>query len=249
MKTRYLKIIAVALFCWITLGIQAQTASESIGKEVTLLQPDFSAKLSIGIKLGASWTTISQSNWGRIDETYTSLYGGDIGVTARYAFTDWFALRADLSTMTRSYRMDRNLNYLDPVYTNHINRFVMLPIMADFSFGGKQLQGHAYCGGYGSYWWWESRDGRTYWMTDYYVYFENFDEDRKFNSEDQRFIGGVVGGLGVSYSLYGLSKKDIVSLDVLYYYDLVSHHKGHANLSDPRYLNTLTVTIGWAFSF
>lgn len=249
MKTRYLRIIAVALFCWITMGIQAQTTSESIGKDQIPLQPDFSAKWSLGIKLGANWTSISQSNLGRIDETYAMMNGIDFGIQARYAFTDWFALRADLSYMTRSYRMDRNLNYLDPVYTNHINTFITLPIMADFSFGGKQLHGHAYCGGYGAYWCVASREGRTYWMTDYYVYFENFDEDRTFNSEDQRLIGGLVGGFGISYSLYGLSKKDIVSLDVLYYYDLVSHHKGHANLSDPRYLNTLTVTIGWAFSF
>lgn len=239
MKKLHLKIIAAVILCWMTAGAQAQTP----------LQPDFNAKWSIGIKIGPDWTSISQSNLGRTDETYTPLHGCDIGIQARYAFTDWFALRADLSYMTRSYRMDRNLHYLDPVYTNHCNVFITLPIMADFSFGGKQLQGHGYIGGYGAYWASAGREGRTYWMTDYYVYFENFDENRSFNSEDQRLIGGLVGGFGFSYSLSGLSKKDIVSLELLYYYDLASHHKGHANLSDPRYFNTLSVTIGWAFSF
>lgn len=249
MKKNYLKLIAVILLCWIAVGAQAQTVSENIGKDAKPLQPDFNAKWSIGIKMGPNWTSISQSNLGRIDETYSSLLGLDPGIQVRYALTDWLAVRADLSFMTRSYRMDRNLHYLDPVYTKYKNTFITLPIMADFSFGGKRLQGHAYCGGYGAYWAFAEREGKTYWMTDYYVYFDDFNEQRKFNSEDQRLIGGAVGGLGLSYSFTGLSKKDVISLDVLYYYDLVSHHKGYAHLSDPRYLNTLSITLGISCSF
>ena len=250
MIKNYLKIFAVVLLCWMTVGAQAQTASESIGKDATSLQPDFKAKWSIGLKGGLNWTNISQSNLGRIDETYSPQSAVDAGLQFRYAFTDWLAIRADLSLMFRSYRMDRNLHYLDPVYTKHDNQFITLPIMADFSFGGKRLQGHAYCGGYGAYWTCAKREGKTYWMTDYYVYFDDFYENREFNSEDQRLIGGAVGGFGVSYSFFGVvSKKDVISLDALYYYDLVSHHKGYAHLSDPRYLNTLSITLGCAFSF
>lgn len=145
MKKNYFKMIAVVLLCWMAAGAQAQTASESIGKDAIPLQPDLNAKWSIGIKMGPNWTSISQSNLGRIDETYSSLHGPDPGIQVRYAFTDWLAIRADLSFMTRFYRMDRNLHYLDPVYTKHKNAFITLPIMADFSFGGKRLQGHAYC--------------------------------------------------------------------------------------------------------
>jgi len=250
MKKNYLKIIAVVLLCWMAVGAQAQTASESIGKDAIPLQPDLNAKWSIGIKMGPNWTSISQSNLGRIDETYSPQHAVDEGLQFRYAFTDWLAIRADLSWMNRSYRMDRNLNYLDPVYTKYENTFITLPIMADFSFGGKRLQGHVYCGGYGAYWAFASKEGTTYWMTDYYVYFDNFNEQRKFNSEDQRLIGGAVGGLGLSYSFFGVvSKKDVISLDALYYYDLVSHHKGYAHLSDPRYLNTLSLTLGFSCSF
>ena len=196
---------------------------------------------SVGVKAGPSLTSISQSYSGRMDESYSALWGFDAGIQARYAFTDWFAVRADLSFMSRSYRMDRNLQYLDPVYTKYTNSFITLPVMADFSFGGKKLRGHAYCGGYGAYWISARREGKTFWMTDYYVYFEDFGERRQFNNEDQRLIAGAVGGFGLSYSCF--------SIDVLYYYDLVSHHKGYAHLSDPRYLNTLSITLGWAFSF
>ena len=70
----------------------------------------------------------------------------------------------------------------------------MLPMMADFSFGGRKLRGHAYAGGFGSYWMEAWMEGKTYWMTDYYVYFDDFSEKREFNREDQRFIAGAVGG-------------------------------------------------------
>jgi len=234
MKKNYLKIIAVVLLCWTAVEANAQMNS----------------KWTIGVKGGWNWTNIDRSNMGRIDETYSPLSGCDFGIQANYAFTDWFAIRADLSYMNRSYRMDRNLHYLDPVYTKYSNDYFMLPLMADFSFGGERLRGHAFCGGYGAYWVTANIEGKTYWMTDYYVYFDDFKGKREFNSEDQRFIAGAVGGLGLSYSFLGIvGKRDVISIDVLYYYDLVSHHKGYAHLSDPRYLNTLSLTLGLAFIF
>ena len=41
----------------------------------------------------------------------------------------------------------------------------------------------------------------------------------------------------------------VITLDALYYYDFVSHHKGYSHLSDPRYLSTLSITLGVAFCF
>ena len=63
-----------------------------------------SAQWSLGIKGGWDYTSITRSNAGRIDETYSPLSGYDAGIQARYGFTDWFALRADLSVMRRSHR-------------------------------------------------------------------------------------------------------------------------------------------------
>jgi hypothetical protein len=205
-----------------------------------------SAQWSVGVKGGWDYTTITRSNAGRIDESYSGFSGYDAGIQARYGFTDWFALRADLSFMRRSHRMDRNLNYLDSVFTNHHNYYLMLPIMADFSFGGEKLRGHAYAGGYMGYWLRERRVGKTYWMTDYYVYFNDFNEVREFTNEDARFCAGLIGGLGLSYKLddhWG------VNFDALYYYDLVSHYRSPKHLKDPRYLNTLSVTFGASYIF
>ena len=234
MKKNYLKIMTVALLCWTAVEVNAQ----------------MDTKWTIGVKGGLNWTNIDRSNLGRIDETYSPLGSFDFGIQAKYAFTNWFAIRADLDIMSRSFRMDRNLHYLDPVYTRYSNNYLMLPLMADFSFGGRALRGHALCGGYGGYWMNAWMQGKTYWMTDYYVYFNDFNEKRAFNGEDQRLIAGAVGGLGLSYAFVSLPESYLViSVDALYYYDLVSHHKGYAHLSDPRYLNTLSLTLGLAYSF
>jgi hypothetical protein len=226
MKKNYLKIIAVVLFCWTALEANAQWA--------------------VGAKFGPTWTTADRSYTGRIDETYSPSVGMDAGFLARYNFNDWLAVRADLSIMLRSHRMDRNLNYLDPVYTEYRNFYAMLPVMADFSFGGEKIRGHLLCGGFAGYWLQADQYGKTYWMTDYYVYFSDFDEKREFNREDQRFTAGVVGGIGLSFEA---TSHETFFLESLYYYDLVSYHKGYTHLNDPRYLNTLSVSIGCYYKF
>ena len=202
------------------------------------------SRWAVGLRAGISTTTISRYDAGRMDEAYSAMNGFTAGIQGRYAVNDWLAVRADLNFMQRSHRMDRNLNYLDPVYTVHINSYLMLPVLADFSFGGKSLRGHLLTGGYAGYWLFERRRGTTYWMTDYYVFFEDFDERREFTEEDMRFNAGVTFGAGLTYTV---GDKWDVGVDALYYYDLTSHHVGYPALVDPRYLNTLTVTLGVSY--
>lgn len=198
------------------------------------------AQWAVGVRTGWTGTSISRYDGGRMDENYSPLGGMEVGLQGRYKVSDWLAVRADLSLMQRSHRMDRNLNYLDPVYTEHINSYIMLPVTADFSFGGEQLRGHLLAGGYGGYWASERRCGQTYWMTDYYVYFEPFDEMREITDEDQRLNAGAAVGAAITYSA---NSKWEVGVETMYYYDLTSHHRGTPHLADPRYLNTLTLTM------
>ncbi len=198
------------------------------------------AQWTVGVRGGWTSTTISRYNGGRMDEAYSALGGIEAGVQGSYTFNSWLAVRANLSFMQRSHRMDRNLNYLDPVFTEHINSYLMLPVVADFSFGGERLRGHMLAGVYGGYWLHERHRGKTFWMTDYYVYFEDFDEPREFTSEDVRTNAGTCFGAGLSYSI---GDKWVVGLDAMYYYDLTSHHKGSPHLADPRYLNTLSLSL------
>ena len=215
------------LLLLIAVGAQAQTNSE------------VDSRWAIGLRGGWCSTTISRYDAGRMDEDYSALGGFEAGLQARYTVNPWLAIRANLSFMQRSHRMDRNLNYLDPVYTEHLNSYLMLPVVADFSFGGERLRGHLLAGGYAGYWLQEQRKGTTYWMTDYYVYFEPFDETRDFNDSDLRLTAGFTLGASLSFAL---TKSWEVELDALYYYDLTSHHHGYDNVADPRYLNTLSLT-------
>ena len=200
---------------------------------------EVSAQLSVGMRWGFNSTSITRSNAGRIDEAYSSQNGLELGLQGSYTLKQWLAVRYNLSFMQRSHRMDRNLNYLDPVYTIHRNSYLMLPVAADFSFGGQWLRGHLLAGGYGGYWLTERRLGTTYWMTDYYVYFDDFDEQREFTESDVRLCAGLSFGASLSFA-YDLHWE--ILLDAVYYYDITSHHRGYEHLADPRYLTTISLT-------
>lgn len=222
------RIIISIAFMLAVFGAQAQENTEP------------SSPWAIGLRGGWTSSTISRYDGGRMDEAYSALGGMEFGLQGRYTVNSWMALRANLSFMQRSHRMDRNLNYLDPVYTEHLNSYLMLPVLADFSFGGPQLRGHLLAGGCAGYWLSEYRQGTTYWMTDYYVYFEPFDETRDFTDEDNRLNAGLVLGIGLTYPI---GSRWEVGLDALYYYDLTSHHQSTPSLTDPRYLNTLSINL------
>lgn len=204
------------------------------------------AQWQIGIKGGINTNSISRPQAGRIDESHSNLSGYDLGVTGRYQFNSWLAVRSDLGTMRRSYRMDRNIHYLQPVYTEHRNTYLMLPVMADMSLGGNRLRGHVMLGGFAGGWLSARQKGTSFWMTDYNIFFTDFDEKMEFTADNIRFDAGLAGGLGLSYDI---TSRWGLQLDALYYYDLVSHQKGYPHLNDPRYWNTLSITLGALYKF
>ena len=200
------------------------------------------AQWAVGIKGGVNTTSVDRSNAGRIDEIYSSLRGFDLGVQAHYSFNDWLALRFDLDYMTRSHRMDRNLTLVNSLFMEYSNSYLMLPVLADFSFGGSKLRGHLLCGGFAGYWLTAHRKGVTFGITG----FLDVDEDLEFNDDTQRLTAGLAAGVSLSYDINSWLG---VNLDALYYYDLVSYRKGYEYLNDPRYLSTLTFDLGVYYKF
>lgn len=221
-----LRLLVVALLCWTAAEVQAQW--------------------TVGLKGGITLTEPGRTNMGRVDETYSSMIGVEGGLRASYEFTDVLSLRMDLSYMQRTHYMKRNLNYLNNVFTIYTNSYLMLPIMAECTLGEDQFQVHMYFGGYGGYWMRAHVEGVTYWMTDDHIYFEDFDEKREFNVEDQRWAIGLVGGIGVSFDF---TEHMGVGLEALYYYDLSTYHKGYTQLTDPRYLSTLSINLSLYYRF
>ncbi|MBO4586776.1 MAG: PorT family protein [Bacteroidales bacterium] len=200
------------------------------------------AQWAVGIKGGVNNTSVERSNAGRIDETYSSLRGFDLGIQAHYSFNDWLVLRVDLDYMTRSHRMDRNLTLVNSLFMEYSNSYLMLPVLADFSFGGSKLRGHLLCGGFAGYWLTAHRKGVTFGITG----FLDVDEDLEFNDDTQRLTAGLAAGVSLSYDINSWLG---VNLDALYYYDLVSYRKGYEHLNDPRYLSTLTFDLGVYYKF
>ena len=200
------------------------------------------AQWAVGIKGGVNATSVDRSNAGRIDETYSSLRGFDLGIQAHYSFNDWLALRVDVDYMTRSHRMDRNLTLVNSLFMEYSNSYLMLPVLADFSFGGSKLRGHLLCGGFAGYWLTAHRKGVTFGITG----FLDVDEDLEFNDDTQRLTAGLAAGVSLSYDINSWLG---VNLDALYYYDLVSYRKGYEHLNDPRYLSTLTFDLGVYYKF
>ena len=196
------------------------------------------AQLGIGLKGGLDFNSVTRSNAGRVDETYHSKNGLDLGLVLSYQVNDWFAMRANVEMMSRSHTMKRNLNAVKYIYTDYKNGYINLPIMADFSFGGEKLRGHLSAGGYISYWMTSKVKGRTMNIAEEFV---PFDEKNSFNEYHNRLVAGVVAGPGISYDV---TEKITLQLDALIYYDMVSYMKIGEISKDPRYNNTLSITLG-----
>ena len=202
------------------------------------LATSVNAQFGIGLKGGLDFNSITRSNSGRIDETYHAKKGIDYGIVLSYQFNEWFALRANVEMLSRSHTMKRNLNILKDVYTDYKNQYLILPIMADFTFGGKKLRGHFMIGGYMSYWMFAKVSGNTF---DIYEKTIPFDEKMEFNEYHNRFLAGVIAGPGLSFDI---SNHISLELDALIYYDLVSYMKVNKISPDPRYNNTASLTLG-----
>lgn len=226
-KKKLLITLAVILFCL--------TATQA------------NAQWALGLKGGWTRTSIDRTNLGRIDESYSSLNGFDLGIQAHYSFNDWLAIRVDLDYMKRSHRMDRNLNFVSEAYTEYRNDYLMLPVMADFSFGGKLLRGHLLCGGFGGYWLKAHMKGTSFTsLVNTDNFYQDFDADHEFTADDQRLTAGLVGGVGLTADVH---EHIGINIDALYYYDLVSYHKSSPHLKDPRYLNTISLCLGVYYKF
>ena len=196
------------------------------------------AQFGIGLKGGLDINSITRSNSGRIDETYHAKNGLDYGLILSYQINDWFALRANVEMLSRSHTMRRNLNAVKGVYTDYKNQYLTVPVMADFTFGGAKLRGHLIMGGYVSCWLTANVSGNTCGIYDDLV---SFDEKMEFNEYHNRVVAGVVAGPGLSCDL---SDHITLELDALLYYDLMSYMKVSKITPDPRYNNTMSLTLG-----
>ena len=202
-----------------------------------------SAQWHVGVSGGATCNHFAIDRNYQADVQFHDRWGGTVGVMGQYDVTEWLGVRAELLWMQKNYRQQRKM--LSEVDYKWRNNYLVLPVMASFSFGGERLRGFCNAGVYGGYWMNQSRSGSDY------NYFTNktyhFSEQVSFNSErDRRWDFGFVAGLGARY---GLGGPWAVQAELRYYHSTVSTQKDYMLVKDSRYHSTLALMAGVWYSF
>lgn len=211
---------------------------------IALVLPSLAfAQWRVGVNGGATYNHSTISKHYMTDYQWKDRWGVTLGVMGQYDVNDWLGVRAELDWTQKNYRLTRQiLSNLDYKY---VNNYLQLPVMASFSFGGKQLRGFCNAGVYGGYWLTCGREGTDFNNSSEKVY--EFSENIEFNDErDQRFDFGFVGGIGLEYRF---CQRWAAQVEMRYYYSTVSTQKDYMRLSDPRYNSTLGVQAGLWYSF
>lgn len=211
---------------------------------IALVLPSLAfAQWRVGVNGGATYNHSTISKHYMTDYQWKDRWGVTLGVMGQYDVNDWLGVRAELDWTQKNYRLTRQI--LSNLDYKFVNNYLQLPVMASFSFGGKQLRGFCNAGVYGGYWLTSGREGTDFNNSSEKVY--EFSEDIKFNSErDQRFDFGFVGGIGLEYRF---CQRWAAQVEMRYYYSTVSTQKDYMRLSDPRYNSTLGVQAGLWYSF
>lgn len=211
---------------------------------IALVLPSLAfAQWRVGVNGGATYNHSTISKHYMTDYQWKDRWGVTLGVMGQYDVNDWLGVRAELDWTQKNYRLTRQI--LSDLDYKYVNNYLQLPVMASFSFGGKQLRGFCNAGVYGGYWLTSGREGTDFNNSSEKAY--EFSENIEFNSErDQRFDFGFVGGIGLEYRF---CQRWAAQVEMRYYYSTVSTQKDYMRLSDPRYNSTLGVQAGLWYSF
>ncbi len=201
------------------------------------------AQWRVGVTGGADYNVFSMDQQYMTDYKVDGRWGVTLGVTGQYDVNDWLGVRADLNWTQKNYRHSRVV-YSDVNY-KLTNNYLQLPVMASFRFGGERLRGFCNLGVYGAYWLNSNRKGSD-WNT-----FANktteFDEKVDFyDTRDQRWDCGLVGGIGLEYLI---TNHWAAQAEVRYYYSTTSTTKQYMRNKDYRYNSTTAVQLGINYIF
>lgn len=196
-----------------------------------------------GITIGYTNNSYSINNSYQSDWQQSNRGGVSVGLTGQYNFVDWFGVRMDLQWMQKNYCNSRILQVNEYNYTND---YIQIPLMADFSFGGKKLRGFVNAGVYGGCWISSNVKGMgTNLFSGNIV--EPISQGGMINSKrDNRMVFGYVGGAGLEYRFF---EQWSCRLECSYYYDATSQVKQYQDIKDYRYNGTLVLQAGAAYHF
>ena len=201
------------------------------------------AQWRIGANVGTSYNHPTINKQYMTDLEYKDRWGVTFGVMGQYNFYDWLGVRAELDWTQKNYRQER------VVMTNqeykYVNNYLLMPVMASFSFGSEKWRGFCNVGVYGGYWlnsYCSGSDYNSVTKQDYTFSGKvDFDKD-----QDQRWDCGFVGGLGLEYRF---ARKWGAQVEARYYYSTTSFRKEQPHFKDKRYHSTLGLQAGVMYFF
>lgn len=201
------------------------------------------AQWKVGVTAGTDYNVFSIDKQYMADVLFDGRWGITCGVSGQYNFADWFGVRADLNMTQKNYRMHRA--YHTAIDMKYRNTYLLLPVMASFSFGGQKLRGFCNLGVYGGYWMHSYRSGDE--MNSFTDLSYEFNETLEFSSErDQRWDCGLVGGIGMEYQF---AKHWAAQVELRYYYSTTSITKQYMRIKDYRYNSTTAIQVGASYVF
>jgi hypothetical protein len=224
-----------------------------------LLAKPVSAQLYLGLEGGWNRNYLTTSNASQAFTYYKDRDGFSAGIPVLYQFTDWLAVEADPSFIQKNYRIERT-GYFTGIYQQNTNGYIQLPLMAQFSFGGKAMRGYVDVGGYAAYWisgrvkgtepdilnvvdtaYMTVNPGSFFGVNSSYSYNEKYVFD---GVKDRRLELGAIAALGVSYEC---RMRYRFFVEGRYLRSLTDQQKNYETNQTPRYNDTYGVSAGCLF--
>lgn len=169
----------------------------------------------LGILLGDSRNNLRIEKVEGLAGTWYPAHGIDAQLLLGYQFNRWFGLRTAAQFINKSYATDLIINKKS-YETTYSNLYLQVPLLMDFSVGGRNTRLHFMLGGYYGYWMTQYRRGYIYSPkgTSGIGYKSGFEVDYNVHNDF-----GAAAGLGLTFRL---SPACLLHLEGAYYYGLNS---------------------------
>lgn len=226
------------------------SASAQVSSETETIQtaPTSLSGWSFGVQALYSINVLEADVAYQENVRYVAGDGLGFSLNATYNVQPWLAFRGAIEAMPKNYvrygAYDATTNVAG-LMTQAKNMYLNIPVVADFSIGGK-LRFHARLGGYMGYWLTGRRQGISIPLTSVDPISE-FDVPYEFDSRrDNRFDAGITSALAFSALCFNRIDLELaLRLD----YSLTDVQKQYTKYIHPRYNTTVLLTLGAAYKF
>ena len=209
---------------------------------ITTLSNVFS-QVSLGIKFGSNWSTVTNANSENSKELNRS---NVFGIVSSYKLNNNLSLNNEVIYSVKGYiQNDSHENFSQKFNMNYLE----LPLLIRYNIGNKDLKYFLNIGPYVAYWLngYSSDNYSEHLETQNYDFKSIYSSDNKTIIKDNRTDYGMILGAGITYA-FGHGN---IILDARYDYSLTNNNKysGHKPVDWKNNSNrTFSITAGYMLS-